>query len=177
MANSIMFLQISISLIFFTNKAFVLIDKKTGWLIGAIGAVMGTLYFSLLHLYCFAVLDAGLVVLMGYGFFAKAQKNQKVENVLHLVIILAMFSLGYFAFSGVMTVVQFFSSALLLMGTYLLTHQKTSWGWILYAISHVLAAIVGYKVGQMFFADFQIASAIISIAGLIKSAKTIGSLK
>jgi len=170
MTQLISFLQISISLIFFTNKTFVLIDKKTGWLIGAIGAVMGTLYFSLLHLYCFAVLDAGLVILMSYGFIAKAQKNQKVENVLHLVILLAMLSLGYFAFSGVMTVVQFFSSALLLMGTYLLTHQKTSWGWI-------LAAIVGYKVGQMFFADFQIASTIISIVGLVKSAKTMGSLK
>ena len=83
-----------------------------------------------------------------------------------------MLALGYFAFTGVMTLVQFFSSVLLLMGTYYLTHKKLSWGWILYAISHVLAAIVGYKVGQIFFADFQIASAIISIAGLIKVIKT-----
>ena len=173
----IQFLQISISLIFFANKTFVLIDKKTGWLIGAIGAIMGTLYFFLLHLYCFTVLDAGLVILMGYGFIVKSQKNQKVENFIHIVIALAMITLGYFAFSGLMTIVEFFSSILLLLGTYFLTHKKISLGWILYAISHILAAIVGYKVGQMFFADFQIASAIVLIAGLIKARKLIGSLK
>jgi branched-subunit amino acid ABC-type transport system permease component len=173
----IQFLQISISLIFFANKTLVLIDKKTGWLIGAIGAIMGTLYFFLLHLYCFSVLDMGLVILMGYGFIVKSRKNQKVENFIHIVIASAILALGYFAFSGLMTVVEFFSSILLLLGTYFLTHQKTSWGWILYAISHILAAIVGYKVGQMFFADFQIASAIVSIAGLIKARKLIGSLK
>jgi len=168
----ISFLQIFVSLIFFANKVFVLIDKKFGWLVGAIAAVLGTIYFFLIHLYCYAALDAGLIVLMGYGYLVKTQKNSKVENLLRLVITLAMVVLAYFSFAGSMSIIEFLSASGLLFGTYFLTHKKVITGWLIYTLAHVLGAIIGYHVNQIFFADFQIASAIVTLTGMVKSFKS-----
>ncbi len=167
----VQFLQISVSVILFTNKIFVLIGRKTGWLIGAIGCTLAIAYLYLIGLYVFTALEIGLVVLMLYGFFAGEKKNIQTENLIRIVIILAMLAMTYFTFAGMMTIYELISSAGLLFGTYYLTHNKIALGWILYCIGHSVAAYLGYTKHQNFFAFFQIASALVSIAGVVKTKK------
>lgn len=166
------FLQISVSLILFTNKIFVLIGKKkSGWLLGVIGCVLAIAYLYLIKLYVFTALEFGLAVLMFYGFLAQSKKNTRIENMIRVITFIAMITMTYFAFSGMMTVYELLSSGGLLFGTYLLTHNKPVLGWILYCIAHGITAYLGYSKDQDFFADFQIASALVSIAGAIYSKK------
>lgn len=161
------FLEVAVALIFFANKVFVLIGKKAGWLLGAIAALLGAIYFFRVDLDVFVVLEIGLIVLMGYAFVAK-EKNPKMEKVINTVIAVVMVTLTVFVFKGMMTILEFLASTGLLIGTYYLTHEKERLGWALYVIAHSLAAIVGYGAKQSFFADFQIASAIVSVAGVVK---------
>jgi len=161
------FLQIAVALIFFANKVFVLAGKKSGWLLGAVAASLGVVYFFLVPLYVFTVLEIGLIFLMGYAFVAK-EKNPKMEKAINAVIVIVMVTLTVFVFKGMMTVIEFLASTGLLFGTYFLTHKKIQLGWGFYILAHSLAAIVGYGAKQSFFADFQIASAIVSIAGVAR---------
>ena len=164
-------LQILVSLIFFANKVFVLAEKKVGWLLGAIAATLGVFYFYFLGLYVYTALEVGLIILMGYGFLKKDHKNPTVETMIRLVTIAVMCLLAFFAFSGLITIVELGSSLGLLLGTFFLTHRKVKTGWILYTLGHLLGAYLGYNKGQQFFADFQVASAIISIVGVMKITK------
>ena len=167
----IQFLQISVSLILFSNKILVLIGKKTGWLLGAIGCTLAIAYLYLIELYVFTTLEFGLVSLMLYGFLARNSKNTRVENLIRIVTILAMLAMTYFAFAGMMTIYELLSSAGLLFGTYFLTHNKVALGWTLYCIGHLVTAYLGYNKNQNFFADFQLASALVSIVGVIQVKK------
>ena len=164
-------LQILVSVIFFANKVFVLAEKKVGWLLGAVAATLGVFYFYLIGFYVYTALEIGLVVLMGYGFIKKKRVNPAVETWIRLVTIVVMLTLAFFAFSGLITIVEFGSSLLLILGTFFLTHQNPRTGWILYSLAHLLAAYLGYCKKQLFFADFQVASAIVSLVGVMKTTK------
>lgn len=162
-------LQVLVSLLFFGNKVLVLVGKKlekTGWLLGVIAASLGVAYFYLLDMYVYTVLEIGLIVLMSYGFLHKdTGKNENVETAIRVVTGAVMLILACVVFTGTITIIEFVSSILMLAGTYLLTHNRKQLGWILYGIAHLAAVYLGYVKGQQFFADFQLASAIVSAAG------------
>ena len=166
-------LQVAVALILFTNKVFVLIERKTGWLLGAIGCALAITYLYVLGLYVFTVLEFGLVILTLYAFFKGKNKKPRTEFFIRLVIVIAMVIMTIFAFAGKMTMYELAGSILLLFGTYYLSHEKKSLGWALSGIAHVLTAYLGYYKNQQFFADFQIASALVSLAGTIGIKKLI----
>ncbi len=132
---------------------------------GAIAASLSILYFSLLNLLIFAVLEVGLVILMGYGYWKKKEVNVRVEWLIRTAIMLVMAVLTYFVFRGLMTVVEFTASILMLWGTYFLTHRRMFVGWYIYGVAHIFSTMVGVSAEQPFFADFQIASAMVALFG------------
>ena len=143
--------------------------KKLGWFVGALAATIGFFYFYQLELYVFTVLEVGLIMLMGYGALPEKWKSVGVERMIYIVIVVMMVSFAYFAFAGKLTLFETISSVALVWGTYLLTHRRPELGWIVYCIAHVFAAYLGYEKDQDFFADFQVASAIVSLFGLFKT--------
>lgn len=160
-------LAVLVSLIFFLNKVLVLVGKKSGWLVGSVAATLAVIYFLFLDLYIFTILEVGLAVLMGYGFLMKEKKNPNTEKLIQFFIIVVMSLLAYLAFSGIMTIIEFSGAILMLLGTYYLTHNRLALGWFLYGVSHLFAAYVTILKNQQFFADFQIASAIISAVAFV----------
>ncbi len=165
-------LQVAVSLIFFANKVFVLIEKRSGWLLGTIAAILACWYFFLLNLFVYTALEIGLVILMGYGFLKKDQTNKKVEWFIRLSLLTSMTVIAIFSFQGKLTSAEFGSSIFMLFGTYHLTHKAKRFGWLLYALAHCGAAYIGYAKLQNLFGDFQIASAIVCFAGVINSKKS-----
>ena len=164
-------LQVAVSLIFFANKVLLQAVKKTekiGWLLGTIAACLAIIYFLLLELYVYTVLEAGLVILMGYGAIKKEESSEKVKMMIRVFILVIMLTLTFFVFKGMLTLVEFSSSVGLIFGTYFLTHSKISLGWTLYALSHLGSAYIGQVKTQFFYRDFQIASSMIAIGGALK---------
>jgi hypothetical protein len=163
-------LEILVSLLFFSNKVFVLVGrKKIGWIFGVFAASFGVLYFYLIEFYVYTALEFGLIALMGYGFLKKDASSPLVENGIRLITAFVMIVLCFFAYSGVLTAVELGSSLGLLIGTYRLTHGKIVTGWAFYVLAHLLAAYLGYSKGQIFFADLQVASMIVSIVGVMNT--------
>lgn len=163
-----MILQIAVALIFFVNKVLVLVGQKSGWLVGAFAAFLAVLYFYGIGLYIYTALELGLIVLMTYGYFKKEKKNQAVETTIRFLTVVVMTAIAFFAFSGRLTIVELFSTSGLLWGTYLMTHDRLNLGWAVCAVAHVFAGYLGYNKGQTIFADFQVASAIVSVVGATK---------
>lgn len=164
-----MFLQVAVSVIFFINKTLVLVGKKSGWMVGVVAAILATFYFFRIELYIYTVLELGLIILMGYGFLWVGQKKPLTEMVINWTTAIVMLAMTVFVFSGLMTAIEFGSSIALLLGTYFLTHDQISWGWSLYALAHGMAAYLGYHKDQQIFADFQVASCIVSLVGLLRT--------
>lgn len=162
------FLEISVSIVFFANKVFILAGKKVGWLVGVIAATLALIYFWQIELYVFTVLEFGLIVLMGYGFVKKGKVNQRVELGLNVFLATIMLAMTVFTFANLMTVTEFIAAICMLLGTYLLTHQMIRFGWLIYGLAHVLAAVVGFSKQQTMFVDFQLASAIVAMVGAMK---------
>ncbi len=161
---TIWILQVLVSVIFFANKLLVLVGRKSGWALGAVAATLGVFYFYLIHLNIYVALEAGLIILMCYGFIG-SKKNPRVDKWIRLMTTTAMLLLAIVAFGGMLTVVELISSSCLLWGTYLLTQGKARQGWFVSVAAHSLAAYLGYERGQQIFLDFQVASAMVSFVG------------
>lgn len=165
-------LEVAVSLIFFTNKTLVLIGKRSGWLIGSIAAALACWYFLLLNLYVYVAMEAGIILLMGYGFIKKEKTKTTAEWIIRLTILISMLVITIFAFQGQLTIFEFISSLSFMFGTYWLTHKKEIWGWLLFLAAHIISCHIGYSKNQNMFADFQIASAIVCLTGVIKTSKS-----
>lgn len=55
-------LEIFVSLIFFSNKVGMLIEKKIGWALGALGALLAVIYFFILNLFVYSFAEFGLFI-------------------------------------------------------------------------------------------------------------------
>jgi hypothetical protein len=161
----ILALQIAVALIFFANKILILCGKKSGWLVGAFAAVLAIFYFYYIELYIYTVGEAALIVLMFYGFFKDETSRPTVEVAVQVVTAGVMLVLTWFAFNGYITIVELASALLALTGAWLIASGSVRIGWAFGATSHMLAAHLGYYKEQTFFADFQIASAVVSGIG------------
>jgi len=122
-----------------------------------------------MHVY--TVLNLGLAVIMGYAFLKKEEANPKVADWLRFFTGAIMLSLTFFVFDGLITIIEFASSIGLLVGTILLAHGGIKLGWLVFGIAHLLAAYLGYEKEQQYFADLQIASAIVAAIGILKCQK------
>lgn len=161
------FLRVSSSVIFFAQKILVLTNRKSGWLVGIVAATLALFYFYQIGLLVYTTLEVGLITLMCYGFFKKESQNVKVEDTIRCMTLAIMAVLTCFVFTGMMTVVELFGSACLLVGIYLLTHSKPALGWFISGIGHSITAFIGYSVpGQQFFADFQVATVVVCAVGV-----------
>ncbi len=164
----LLFLQIAVSVLFFLQKVGVLAGLRLGWLLGMVAAILGVGYFFGASMYVFTALEVGLTILMGQAWYFREKKNEKIENGIRIVTIVTMFILTLFSCAGRLTVFELLSSVGLLGGTYLLSHQKPMAGWLISLVAHSFGAYVGYGHGQMFFADMQVASLLVSLVGVIK---------
>lgn len=166
METTVAILQVAVAWVFFANKVLVLVGRRSGWAVGVLGAALALVYFYLLDLFLFTVLELGLIVLMLYGFAAHGGSRSRFELVARVAITLAMTAMVWFVFTGVMTVVEFMSALLMLWGTYLLASGSLAWGWGLSVVAHALAGVIGWSKNQLTFADFQVASSIVALIGV-----------
>ncbi len=173
----VMTLQITTSLLLFINKILLLTKKRIGWILGICSGVVGIIYFCFIELYIFTTLNIGLTVIYFYGYFfwkdkkRDPQKIKVTENIIRLITIIVMTFLIYFTWNGLITSLEFSNSLVALVGTYFMAEKKIKIAWLLYIIGNSLGTIIGYKIGQIFFADFQLASVFIAIIAFIYSFK------
>ena len=162
----IFFLQVTVSIIYLTNKVILIAGKKVAWLVGTLAALLAIVYYQMLGLHIYTVLNVGMVILMVYGYFKKGAKNPRIEMAIRLCTVAVMCVFLFFTFAGTVTVVELVSSLTILFGTFALTHGMEAFGWALYVVGHSTGTYIGYFKKQIIFADLQIASAVIAAVGV-----------
>ncbi len=162
--NAVQTLAVVVAIIFFSNKVLVLIGYKIGWFLGMTGALLATVYLYLLGFYAYAILEIGLIFLMGARYFTDG--NVVIEKWIRWVVISSTILAGIYAFTGVITIWEIIASLSMLAGTYCISNKLYKrLGWFLYFITHGITAWLSYQKNQQFFGDLQIASAIIAFIG------------
>lgn len=173
MTQIIPILEVIIAIAFFTNKVFLLIGRRMGWVLGLGAATVSIGYFFLIELYLFMAPEAGFAALMGYRLLRHGEVNRRVEISVRTALTAAMAFLAYFLFEGSVTLVECVAALLSLWAMYFLTHDYVRQGWATLIVAHVLAAIVFDSKGQEFFTHFQIASAFLAIGGVVKGGNSV----
>ena len=166
-------LEVSLALAFFVNKAFLITGKRIGWFVGFVAALFSVVYYLNLELYVFTVYGGGFAILTWHGFRTKGTRSTQVAMRLRWVTTTIMGVLACFTFSGLMTVVELAAALLGLWGAYFLTGEYVRVGWMAWSVGHVLTWLLFAEKGQDFFAHFQLASAIIAVAGAYKGGNSV----
>lgn len=169
------------SILFFGNKALLLLNKKInqklGWFFGFLGAILFVIYFFLINTPILSIMEIGLTVLMFYRFIVGDKSNKAVEKFLGIVTGLIIISLTILTNEGLMTGAQFFGAFGMLLGTYFLISveqsqfEKTNWqervGWLLYALGHVFTSYIGYQKQEWIFFVFQAWQMFLCLCGFL----------
>ena|GEM_PF-1160252 len=169
------------SLLFFFNKILVLtgkpLQRTLGWLLGTFAAVLFIVYFFLIGTHILSVLEIGLVLLMGYRFFAKEETNKKVEYLLGAVTAGMVIVLAYLTHVGMMTWMQCLAAFGMLLGTYFLISVsqvvgsdieiRERIGWLLYGVGHMATSYIGYQKGEWIFFAFQVWQLLLCLVGCV----------
>ncbi|WP_459212311.1 nicotinamide mononucleotide transporter [Aquimarina rhabdastrellae] len=163
-------LEIIVSLLYFTNKIFLSIEKRTGWIIGALASATAMLYFISIKVYLLLILEAGFFALMLYGL--KNHKASQKNNIfIYAIMILTM--LGMLFTMDEVHILEFIVSIGFILAIHSLAVHRWKLGWIIMGISHAFMAVFAYQKEQHFFMTMQLISIIVAIYALLKKRTSI----
>jgi len=166
----VLWLSVLTSIFGFLHKVLILKNKRMGWLFGFVSGLLFSGYFYSTNLKVLSISSISFTVLALYGLiFNKCETSIYIENFIRIITIIACLILSYATFNGTITILQLFASVFQIFGAYLLTHKKILYGWIGFLFAHSIIAYLSYQTNQTFFADFQVASAIIAVLGILES--------
>lgn len=160
-----MLLEIIVALLYFTNKIFLLLEKKAGWIFGIAASSLATVYFFYLEFYIFLSLEFACLVIMILGFIGNNRTKvlaYLIYGIISLVMIYLLFNIEE---SGFM---EFVTSILFIVSFLLLANGRWYSGWLFLGVSHILMLFVSLTKNQEFFALMQGLSVVICIISLSK---------
>jgi hypothetical protein len=158
--------QIAAATLLFSQKVLVLAGNRNGWLIGAVGTLAAMGYFVSIEMWILALYGVGIFIGMLYGkWWSPDHTDPRVELIIQAVALGSCALLLIAVYHDAMSYVQMTVNLAIALGTYLLTHGRPAAGWASYAMGNALCAWLFINHGQQFFADFQIASAIVCAIG------------
>lgn len=158
-------LEIAVASLYFLNKIYLSLDKRTGWLLGILASSLAIIYFITLKFYIIIALEVGMLGLMVYGL-VNYQKKRSVDVYVYPFMILIMGVLLY----AVPTTgwLEFIISLLFMGALFFLARKKWHLGWILLGIGHALMCFFTYQNGEYFFSSLQGASVFVAIYALFQ---------
>lgn len=161
-------LEIIVASLYFINKIFLSLEKKTGWIVGFLAALTASIYFLNLKLYILVVLEVGYLFLMAFGFLNFGKKSGLDLYVNIIMVIVMLILLINIDETGVP---EFIVSIAFIMAIHALAKHRWHLGWILFIFSHLLMAYITYSKNQYFFCIMQLASIGIAFFALSKKRK------
>jgi hypothetical protein len=182
-------LQIASALLLLFNKWFVFQKKTIGWTFGMWGAVIISVYFyfqmileSKLNLWIMIIYDVALFCVMAYGYLLSHSKNkihlreflQKYGLRIKIGIVSFTIIVCGYLFSQIsadFVLEQFLSALGGMFGTLFLAFNKrftNKIGWVVYFFTHLIVTDLMIKTNSPFIAACQVASAFVSILGLVR---------
>ncbi len=158
-------LEIAVSLLYFTNKIFLFLEKKAGWSFGIAASFLATIYFLFLKLYIFLSLEFACLTIMILGLLGN-RKTTRISYIIYGIITLVMIYL--LVNVDVSGWTEFITSILFIMAFLLLAHQRWNLGWLTLGAAHVLMMIILLGKEQDFFALMQGLSVMVCILAIAK---------
>lgn len=159
------YIELASALLYFLNKVFLSLGKKTGWQIGIMAALVSIYYFFSIRIYLFIGLELSFLAILVYGliFHEKPIKNQGyLYGIMLITMVLLFFILKDSSF------LEFIISALFIVAIYFLAVKNWNLAWISFIVGHVLMAYFTYTKQQYIFASLQSASVFVGLFALYK---------
>ena len=168
---ALLIFQILSSILGFANKLFLLLGKRTGWMLGFLAGIFFVIYFFLIGFNVYAVVQIGFSFLMLYGYFSHRVISKNARIVATILLSLIAIGITFITFKGGLTLLEAISALLASWGTYFLASKNNTKGWSTYLIAHLILIYLTAIKQQYIFALFQALSAVVSILGIMKESK------
>jgi hypothetical protein len=163
--NMIQFLEIAVSVIYFINKIFLSLDKNSGWIVGILASFCGVYYFYLLGSPLLVSLELAFVFVQIMGFYNRNQKN--LNPVIIYGSLLGIITVLFFVLKN-STFLEFFTSAVFIVGIYFMAIHQKKWAWLLLITGHISMSTFAYSKGLIFFLVFQSLSVLVGFFALYR---------
>jgi hypothetical protein len=157
-------LQVVVSILYFINKVFLLLNRRSGWTIGAVASGTAMVYFLGIQLYIFCALEAACFCIMIYGALGMSDSKKIAIYIYSICALVTAYLLVSIQETGIL---EFITSLLFMIAFVNLADGKRKLGWILLALAHGIMAYITYSKDQYFFASLQVASVVVCLIGTI----------
>lgn len=165
--NPFILIEILGSILYFSQKIFLSLNKRIGWILGFMGSIAFTIVTLHKGSFSYSILEITSGIIFIFGMFAW-KKNNKLQNkiiilmsFLTLIAIIIVFLLNLGSPNWILEnlmVVLFSIGALFLV-------LKKPTGWILYILGHLVLIYYGYILGTYYISILQIISLPFAVIG------------
>lgn len=167
MEQFILILSIPVSLFSILNKLFLVLNRRSGWLWGAVVGLSSAVYFFLINLKILSIAEFGFLIVMVYGYLTHNKSSKKLSLYINIVLSSVSVVLAVLFFKNYLTTIETVSSLCFIWGGYYLANKKAALGWVLFLVAHITTSYSGLHKNQTLFAGLQIVSALICLYGLL----------
>lgn len=151
-----------------TNKVFLLLGKRAGWIFGFFAGVSFAVYYLFIDLKILGIVQIGLTMLMIYGYIVHKKISKGAHMMATLVLSMIAITLLFATFKNSLTIIETLSVLSGCWATYLIAQKKYRSGWLVFLIAHITSAYLTFLKSEYIFFSFQIFSAIVAICGVLK---------
>lgn len=164
---SFILIEILGSILYFSQKIFLSLNKRIGWLLGFLGSIAFTIVTLHKGSFSYSILEITSGIIFIFGMFAW-RKNNKLQSkitilmsIITLIGIIIVFSLNLGSPNWILEnlMVILFS-----IGAVFLVLRKPI-GWILYILGHLVLIYYGYILGTYYISLLQIISLPFAVIG------------
>ena len=155
------------SILYFSQKIFLSLNKRIGWLLGFLGSIAFTIVTLHKGSFSYSVLEMTSGIIFIFGMFVW-RRNNKIQNKITIfmsvftlmgIIIVFLLNLGSpnWILENLMVILFSIGAVFLVL--------KKPIGWILYILGHLVLVYYGYILGTYYISILQIISLPFAIIG------------
>ena len=148
------------SILYFSQKIFLSLNKRIGWLLGFLGSIAFTIVTLHKGSFSYSVLEMTSGIIFIFGMFVW-RRNNKIQNKITIfmsvftlmgIIIVFLLNLGSpnWILENLMVILFSIGAVFLVL--------KKPIGWILYILGHLVLVYYGYILGTYYISILQIIS-------------------
>ena len=165
--SSFILIEIIGSILYFSQKVFLSLNKRIGWILGFLGSIAFIIVTLHKGSYSYTILEATSGIIFIFGIFAW-DKNNKLQNkitiLMSIITILGIIFVFLLNLGSPNRILENLMVLLFSIGAVFLVLKKPI-GWILYILGHLVLIYYGYILGTYYISLLQVISLPFAVIG------------
>ncbi|MFA6514950.1 MAG: nicotinamide mononucleotide transporter [Candidatus Paceibacterota bacterium] len=165
--NIFVVIEIIGSILYFSQKIFLSLNKRVGWILGFLGSIAFTIVTLHKGSFSYSILEITSGIIFIFGMFAWKKNNKLQNKITILMSFLTLIGIIIVFFLNLRSpnwILENLMVILFSIGAVFLVLRKPI-GWILYILGHLVLIYYGYILGTYYISILQIISLPFAVIG------------